>query len=244
MSEPTEHLSAVPAGSAQPTGAAQPAVGPGGSDAATAEGPKSRRGNRLGAIVFPLLLAALGLAGAVVAWRVAGASDAAGGESGAGIAAARARTAVVIASEAKIAVALDGWLEYERARRRAEALEAAGYPRTALRDRTVAASNFFLMGGDVQYLDAAGQFDPQRMREALLSEGASREDLDPGPHFAAADAEYDRVRSLVGGGLLIAGALPFLTLAEVTRGRLRGVGAVAGAGLLLAGLLLAITRWG
>jgi len=205
--------------------------------------PGPPRGRRLGAVVFPLLLAALGLAGALIAWRVASASDAAGGASGAGVAAVRAKAALVSATEARIAVALDGWLEYERARQRAEALEAAGYPRTALRDRTEAAANFFLMGGDVQYLDAAGQLDPERMREALLSEGASREDLDPGPHFAIADAEYDRVRWLVGSGLLIAGALPLVTLAEVTRGRLRAIGAAAGAGLLLAGLLLAIARW-
>ena len=244
MSEPTEHPRAVPAGSAQPADAAQLTAGSGGPDGAAAEGRNTRRGNRLGAIVFPLLLAALGLSGAVITWRVAGASDAAGGESSAGIAAARARTAVFIAREAKIAVALDGCLEYHRARRRAEALEAAGYPRTALRDRTEAASNFFLMGGDVQYLDAAGQFDPRRMRQALLNEGASREDLDPDPHFAVADAEYARVRSLVGAGLFIAGAFPFLTLAEVTRGRLRGVGAAAGTALLATGLLLAIVGWG
>ena len=211
--------------------------------AAAREERRAKRGNRLGAVVFPLLLAALGLAGAVVAWRVAGASDAAGGASGAGIAAARARTAVVIASEAKIAVALDGWLEYERALRRADALQAAGYPRTALRDRTEAASNFFLMGTDVQYLDAAGQFDPQRMRSALLNEAASREDLDPDPHFAVADAAYTNIRWLVGAGLFIAGALPFLTLAEVTRGRLRAIGAVVGAALLATGLLLAIVGW-
>jgi hypothetical protein len=207
------------------------------------DAPPHGRPNRLTSLVFPLLLAALGLAGALVAWRVAVATDAADGESAAGIAAARARTAAITANEARVATAMDGWLEYERARRRAEALEAAGYPQTAQRDRTEAAGNFFLIGGDAQYLDASGQFEPQRMRDSMLAQAASEDDLDPAPHFAAADAEYARVGWLVVAGVLIAAALPFLTLAEVTRGRLRGLGSLAGAGLFVAGLAIAVVRW-
>jgi hypothetical protein len=82
------------------------------------------------------------------------------------------------------------------------------------------------------------------MRTALLNEAASREDLDPDPHFARADAAYGQVRWLVGAGLLIVVALPFLTLAELTRGRLRRFGAIAGTGLLASGVLLAIVGWG
>ena len=137
---------------------------------------------------IPVLLAALGLAGALVAWRVAVASDAAAGESAAGLAAARAGGTAVILSEVAVARMMEAWLDYERARRRAVALEAAGYPTTALRDATRAASHYVLVVDD--YLDPGGQFDPERMREAMIAEAASREDHDAARHFALADADY------------------------------------------------------
>jgi hypothetical protein len=199
--------------------------------------------SRLTTIVFPLLLAALGLAGALVAWRVATASDVASGESGAGTAAARARAAAIVAAEARVATAMDGWLEYERATRRAEALEAAGYPVTAQRDRTEAAGNFFLVGGDWQYVDADGRFDPQRMRDSLLAEAASRDDLDPSPHFEAADGEHARIRWLIVAGVLIAAALPFLTFAEISRRRPRGLASVLGGSLFAVGLVITAAWW-
>ena len=216
MTEP-----AIPAGAAGPT-----------------DPPRRRIRPLASQFAIPVLLAALGLAGALVAWRVAVASDAAAGESAAGLAAARAGGTAVILSEVAVARTMEAWLDYERARRRAVALEVAGYPTTALRDSTRAASHYVLVVDD--YLDPEGQFDPARMREAMIAEAASREDHDAARHFALADAEYARVRALSGAGILLAGSLPLLTLAEITRGRLRRLGAVTGIGLLSVGLALAI----
>jgi hypothetical protein len=207
--------------------------------------PTAARRRRAGSLVFqlaiPVLLAALGLVGALVAWRVASASAAAGGESAAGVAATRAHGTAVILSEVAVARTMEAWLDYERSRRRAEALEAAGFPTTALREATRAASHYVLVVDD--YLDPDGRFDPERMREARIAEAASREDHDAARHFALADAEHARVRQLTGAGILLSGALPLLTLAEVTRGRLRRLGVVAGVGLFAAGLLLALAVW-
>ena len=192
-------------------------------------------------LAIPVVLAALGLVGALVGWRVAIAGDAAGSESGAGVAAMRARGAAVVLSEVAVARTMEAWLDYERSRRRAVALEAAGYPTTALRDSTQAASDYLLVVDD--YLDPAGRFDPERMREAKIAEAASREDHDAARHFAAADVEYARVRQLTAAGILLTGSLPLLTIAEVARGRLRRLGVVAGVGLFGVGLLVALLAW-
>lgn len=194
-----------------------------------------------GQFAIPVVLAALGLVGALVAWRVAAAGEAAASESSAGVAATRARGTAVILSEVAVARAMEAWLDYERSRRRALALEAAGYPTTALRDSTQAASDYLLVVDE--YLDPDGRFDPERMREAKIAEAASREDHDSARHFAAADAEHARVRQLTSAGILLTGSLPLLTLAEVTRGRLRRLGVVAGIGLFGVALVLALLAW-
>ena len=147
----------------------------------------------------------------------------------------------MILSEVAVARAMEAWLDYERARQRAVALEARGYPTTALREATRAAGNYLLVVDE--YLDADGGFDPERMREARMAEAASREDHDSARHFAQADAEHARVRQLTGAGILLAGALPLLTLAEVSRGRLRRLGTAGGVGLLGVGVLLALLVW-
>jgi len=190
---------------------------------------------------IPVLLAMLGLVGALVGWRIAGAGGAASSETSAGVAAARARATAIVLSEVAVARTMEGWLDYERARRRAAALEAAGYPTTALRDSTRAAGHYLLVEDD--YLDPEGQFDPERMRVARLAEAASREDHDTARHFALADVEHARIRQLTGAGILLTGSLPLLTIAEVTRGRLRRLGLGAGVGLFGAGLVLALLAW-
>jgi hypothetical protein len=211
------------------------------ADSGRPPGPPHRARSLASQFAIPVLLAALGLVGALVAWRVAIASDAAAGESAAGVAATRARGTAVILSEVAVARTMEAWLDYERSRRRAVALEAAGFPTTALREATRAASHYVLVVDD--YLDPEGRFDPERMREARIAEAASREDHDAARHVAQADAEHARVRQLTGAGILLSGSLPLLTLGEVTRGRLRRLGVVAGVGLFVVGLLLALLTW-
>ena len=126
---------------------------------------------------------------------------------------------------ALVARTTEAWLDYERARRRAEVLEAAGFHADALRFRNEATTHWFLVRPE--YLDASDSYDAEQHRAAFLQEAATRADVDPAPHFAVADAEYGRIQRLLVAAFVIALALPFATLAELTRGRWR-----AGAGLL------------
>ncbi|HET7678394.1 MAG TPA: hypothetical protein VFK38_11155 [Candidatus Limnocylindrales bacterium] len=212
-------------------------------DPPTAQGrthERTRR-ERLRSLVLPVLLAALGLSGALIAWRTATANEAAAAETAAGVAAERAKSRAIVVAEGEVARTLEAWLDYERDRREAQALTAHGYPAEALREWSSSASVFFLV--DPRYLDIDGHYDPQRHRDGLMADAASREDFDPLPHYVAADAEHERVRRLVLAGLLVAAALPLLTLAELTRGRVHRLGALAGLAVFASGLVLAGLVW-
>jgi hypothetical protein len=188
-----------------------------------------------------MLLAALGLAAALIAWRGGVAANAADDASRAGLDAARERSASVIINEGLTARSQEGFLDYERSRRRAEALTAAGLSDQALLERKQATSHWFLV--QPEYLDAQGQLQPDRQRAALLADDATQADLDAEPHFTTADAEYARIRDLILAGVVVALALPFLTVAQITRGRVRLAGVVSGGGIFAIGLALAAVAW-
>ena len=192
-------------------------------------------------LLIPLFLAALGLAAALIAWRGGIASNTADDANRAGLDAARELSASVIINEGLTARSIEGFLDYERSRRRAEALAATGLADQALLERKQATSHWFLV--QPEYLDAQGQLQPDRQRAALLADDQSRVDLNPIPHFEAADAEYLRIRNLIVAGILVALALPFLTIAEITRGRIRLVGVLSGTAIFSLGLILAALAW-
>ena len=216
-----------------------PLVGP--PDLALAAPPPTPRGEgRLG-IAIPILLAALGLAAALIAWRAGVAASAADDATRAGIDAGRERAATVITNEGLTARATEAYLDYERARQRAEALAKAGVNDQALLNRMEATSHWFLVRPE--YLDRTGQFQPGQERAALLADAEQTKDIQPLAHFSAADAQYDRLRGLIGAGIVVALALPFLTLAEVAKGRLRIAGVLVGSGIFGTGLVLAVLAW-
>ena len=198
------------------------------------------RSDRFG-LAIPIFLAALGLAAAVIAWRGGVAANAADDATRAGLDAARERSASVIVNEGLVARTIEAFLDYERSRLRAEALDAAGLHEQALLERKAATSHWFLVEPD--YLDQAGDLQPDRQRAALLADDASQADVDPAPHFAVADAESARIRSLIVAGVVLVFALPFLTLAEITSGRLRLFGVGGGILFFVGGLLLAAASW-
>jgi hypothetical protein len=202
--------------------------------------PAPERHDRFG-LAIPILLAALGLAAAIIAWRGGVASGAAEDANRAGLDAARAAATSAVTNEGLVARTLEAYLDYERSRRRAEALDAAGFHDRALLERKLASSHWFLVQPD--YLDQAGQFQVDRQRAALMADDAASTDLDPAPHFAAADAEYARIQTLIVAGVLIAFALPFLTIAEFTSGRLRVGGMLAGTAFFALGLGIGALAW-
>ncbi len=197
-------------------------------------------GGRLGAVV-PILLATLGLVAAVIAWRAGVAGSAADDANRAGLDASRERAASVIINEGLTARATEAYLDYERSRRRAEALAAAGSNDQAQLNRMQAAGNWFLVRPE--YIDRTGQFQPNQERAALLADDEQQKDIQPLAHFETADAQYGRLQGLIGAGIVVALALPFLTLAEIGRGRLRLVSVIAGVAIFLGGAAMAVTAW-
>ena len=193
------------------------------------------------AIPLAVLLAGLGLLGALIAWRVGAASDAAADETQAGLIAARALTREETTAVGETSRTLDAWLEYERSRRRAERLREEGFPVEGLNSAMQAAAHWFLVRPE--YVNEEGDYDAEAHRESYLTEVASQIDLDAESHFARAAAEEERVRRLLLTGVLVATALPALTLAQFTRGRVRYGATGFGAAVFAVGLVLTALAW-
>ncbi|MDQ3870403.1 MAG: hypothetical protein M3301_02160, partial [Chloroflexota bacterium] len=177
----------------------------------------------------------------LVAWRVGVASDAAQDATIEGLAAARARSAAALVTEGYVARTNEAWLDYERARRRAGDLQTAGLPGEALNETEVAATHWFLVRPE--YVDRDGEYQADRHRAAQMADAGSRQDLDADRHFARVEAEYDRMEGLAAAAIVIAAALPLLTLAEVARGRRRRLAALAGTAVFALGIIAAVVAW-
>lgn len=187
------------------------------------------------------MLAAIGLAAALIAWRTSVAAGAADAATQAGLDAARQRAASVIIGEGLTARSTEAYVDFERARRRAELLAEDGQAAIAQLARMEATSHWFLVRPE--YLAPDGAYEPGRQRAALLAADEQRIDIQPDPHFATADLEEARIRNLLVAGILIALALPFLTVAEVSRGRLRGGTLTGGTAVFALGAVLAADAW-
>ena len=166
---------------------------------------KGERRDRL-SLLIPALLAAIGLAAALVAWRASGAAGAADAATQAGLDAARQRAASVVVGEGLTARSTEAYVDFERASRRANLLAEDGRTGEALLARMEAVSHWFLVRPE--YLAPDGSYQPDRQRAALLAADEATRDIQPEPHFAAADLEYARIRSLLMAGVLIGLALP------------------------------------
>lgn len=201
----------------------------------------SRRTSSLGSLLPAVLLAALGLVGAVVAWRVATAGSAAGDEDRAALSAARERASAMVNAEQQVAQTTGAWLDYERGQRRAAALDAAGFHDEGLQERQIATAHWFLVRPE--YLGVTGTYDPAKHRAALLQEVAATSDIDPAPHEQAADREYRHVKELLLAAFVIVLALPLATFAEVSRGRWRLAAGVLGLAVLCGGVALVSAAW-
>jgi hypothetical protein len=196
---------------------------------------------RLGAVIA-VGLAFVGLLGALLGWRVVQLGDEAGGASASALAATRERNGAVLAAEAEVADSHAAWLAYELSRRRAIELRDAGHTEAALREDTTAAAHWGFVDG--QYVGPDDLYRPEDHSAGVVARFAERSDLGPEPHLAAATAVEDRALGLTLIGVLVAAALPFLTLAEVARGRFRLIAAALGGGLLAVGAFAVVGLWG
>ncbi len=188
-----------------------------------------------------VLLALLGLFGALLAWRVGVAGSDAGDANDLGLDAARARSAAVVANEGLISQSREAWLDYERNRRRGEALTEAGFGANADEYYKEASAHWLLVRPD--YFNEAGEYDPAKQRASLLADAESQQDLDAASDFALADDLAERINGLTVAGFIAAVGLPFLTLAEAVKDRRRVPLALAGAVALVAASTMAALSW-
>ena len=188
--------------------------------------------------LIPIFLAALGLTAALIAWRAGVAISDADDANRAGLDAARARSAATVVNESLTTRTLEAFLDYERARRRAAALADENLGDEAQLDRMIATAHWFLV--DPAFIDRDGNFQPDAQREALMANSVQGADLDPAPHFAAAERAWTTLSALILAAIVVGIALPFLTLAQVTSGRLRLFGTLIGSATLAAGIALMV----
>jgi hypothetical protein len=188
-----------------------------------------------------VLLALLGLFGALLAWRVGVAGSDAGDANDAGLDAARARSAAVVANEGLVSQSREAWLDYERNRQRADALLAAGFGGNADEYYKQASAHWLLVRPD--YFDKNGNFDAARQRTSLLADAESQQDLDSTSDFALADSLASKINDLTLAGFIAALGLPFLTLAESIGDRRRLPLVLVGAAAVVAAAILGALSW-
>jgi hypothetical protein len=192
-------------------------------------------------LLLAIMLATLGLMGALVAWRVGTSSDIAADSSLEGLIVTRDRAREAATAQGAVAQTSEAWLAYESFRRQADSLRADGFPDAALEAAKRGAAHYFLVRPE--YLDEEGDYDPEAHLAAIMAEASAQGDLDPAPHFARVAAEETRIRNLLAVGILLAIALPLLTIAEVTGGRRRLVASAAGAAVFAVGTVAMVGVW-
>lgn len=196
---------------------------------------------RLGTVIA-VGLAFVGLLGALLGWRVIQLGDEAGGASASALGATRERNGAVLAAETEVADSHAAWVAYELSRRRALELREAGHAEAALREDKAAAAHWGFVDG--QYIGPDDLYRPEDHRSGVVARHAERTDLGPEPHLASAAATEGSALSLSLIGVLVAAALPFLTLAEVARGRIRLIAAALGGAILAVGAFAVVVLWG
>ncbi len=208
---------------------------------------ESNRQDNLSTLIA-VLIALLSLAGAIVAWRVAGAASAAGDADAKGLLAA------VDAEDAKTdakTTVLGHLLVYARAvqnevlKSEFDAL-AAKTDDTALKtqlehesevlDATATRDRDFLPD---QYLDREQGFDAERDYGETLANNARQRDVVPDAHFAAADAFRAKTEYLLAILVFLGIAFVLLTLADAVRNRARYFLLFGGFAILVFGSLAA-----
>lgn len=211
-----------------------------GSDSVAAHGTVKRPSERVGTVVA-VGLALVGLLGALIAWRVVDLGTEAGDASRSALSAARERSEALLAAEARVSLTYAAWLTYELDRRRADALREAGHLDVAAREDKAASAHWGFV--DPEYIDPDGLYQPDDHVDGIVAGQATQVDLEAAPHLAAATAAEARTTNLALIAVLIAGALPLLTAAEVGGGRVRLVTGIGGAALLAAGVVALAVSW-
>jgi hypothetical protein len=209
--------------------------------------PSSRRSVRKRRDIFltfvTVLIAAVAMVGAVVAWRVSRASGQAESADAEGLAAALNSASAVISVSTTLSNNLGFFISYRNHLAAAELLDkqASADPvrgallrQAAVEERNLAATARASVDPDYLELDPADgteSFDGNRYWEAQLASEAALKPLDEKPFFAASDALRRKVRSLSAASVVLGAAVFLLVAAMVFRRRIRywlaGLGTLA-----------------
>jgi hypothetical protein len=173
-------------------------------------------------VTVSVLTALVTILSAIIAWRAAIASDAAGNADFAGIGAALNREETRILTTESAFQQFRAYTTYLRNNAVGEAISAglASAPedkqpalreqRTTSWDQTVTDKDFF----DSRYVNADGAYDVERQLSEETAEAAQKKDIEPQPYFSLADRLRQKSNLMVGMLIIMASALWFYTLAS------------------------------
>jgi hypothetical protein len=197
--------------------------------------------------VIAILIALVTTVSAVVAWRTALASDAAGNADFAGLTASLRAENTRSSDTATMYANYRAYTDYVRHYRLGamigEEMDAAPEADTpAMRHQMNEAYALAINDADFfpgRYLERDLSYDKQRDLGEAWAEEAQKEDLDPQPHFARSDAMRTKTLWLLVAIIVLSASLWFYTLAQTINHSLKYVMAIGGTGFLLLGSAVA-----
>lgn len=173
-------------------------------------------------IGISIMIAAITMISAVVAWRAALAADIAGNADFAGLSASIYAEETRVLSSATTYQQYRAYTIYLRNNELGNVLNddidsapeeeqtTLANQRTASWDQTIIDDDFF----ETRYLKPGGGYDTQRQLSEAQAQAALDKDIDPEPHFSRADRQRTKSTLLVGLLIVAASALWFYTLAS------------------------------
>ncbi len=205
-------------------------------------------------VLCGVLIAVVTLVGAIVAWRVAEASGAAGSADSKGLAAALQSANTGIQISTYLSMNLGFFAEYlqhmetaglleRQASNVSDAARAAALREQALQERNLAASARGFFDQDYARVDpATGKefFDGNRYWTVQWAEAAVQQNIDYQAPFGEADRKRDKARGLTGVTVAFSMALVLLTAATAIKKRIRIVFAGVASVIFLTALAAAV----
>jgi len=203
-------------------------------------------GDRFKTIVA-VLIALVTTASAVVAWRTALASDAAGNADFAGLTASLRAEDTRASDTSTMYANYRAYTDYVRHYKLGELIgeqmdATPGANTPEMRRQMNEAYALAINDNDFfpsRYLERDLSYDKQRDLGEAWSEEAMKEDIDPAPHFALSNAMRTKTGWLVVAIIVLTVSLWFYTLAQSMDHPLKYVMAIGGTGFLLIGSVAA-----
>ena len=189
------------------------------------------------------LIAVVTVVGAIIAWRTTVALGNAGGGRTAGLLALADKEDATTRATNTVLAYLDSYAAYVRDHSLANAYQSladANPERTDLANSASAfrlAANYALDQIPAIYVDRNHNLDRARLLDEYVAEYSKDKDVEPQPHFSAADTSRLKAEWLFTSLILLGVALVLLTLADAIENPLRYLCFLAAVGIFLIGTL-------